>query len=90
MSVSGHAGTGVEPTDDDEGERVKTFIGDVLDAAKQNGLNLTIHSVSPERWALESMVVVGARSDGTSRVDESKEPGAEATGLEDRESESKG
>ncbi len=60
FSASGHAGTNVEPNDDDEGNRVKAFISDMLDSARENGLNLTVHSVSPERWAPETVSVTDA------------------------------
>lgn len=49
--VSGHAGPGVEPTDDDEGERVKRFAAAVLAAGVAEGLNVSTHSFSPTKWA---------------------------------------
>jgi hypothetical protein len=65
MQISGHAGAGVQPTDEDEGQRVKAFIADVLDSAASNGLNVTISNMSPERWGGEKMIVYDASADGS-------------------------
>jgi len=83
MGVSGHAGSGVEASDADEGERVKAFCRSIIAAARHSGLNVTIHSMSPERWGLgtaEAMSVTDARAQTND------EPGAnEATGLDNGE-----
>lgn len=50
FGVSGSAGPGVIPSDDDEGARVRQFCSDVLDLGIAHGLSVAINNVSPEKW----------------------------------------
>ena len=49
--IEGHAGMGTQPTDEDEGVKVKKLQAAIRHLCGEHGLNVSIHEVSPPHWA---------------------------------------